>query len=1224
MFSYRGRWLALMAGVCLSTSGWAQSATQKSLPRHVPAAVQRLTPVGRLSATQSLQLAIGLPLRHSGQLTNFLEQLYDPASTNYHRYLTASQFTERFGPTVEDYQAVIDFAAANGLEVAAAHGSRIVLDVRGKAADVEKAFHVRLQTYQHPTETRTFYAPDVAPSVDASLPILDIFGLSDYAVLRPALHMAGGAMTGTPPDGSGPNGDYMGYDFRKAYAPGVSLDGTGQIIGLFEEDGYYLADIQAYESQAGLPNVPLQNILVNSFSGNPGAKNNEVALDIEMAISMAPGLASVVVFEGPNKTADWVDTLEIMASQTQIKQFSSSWGYDDGADPNVLMDSVFEKMAAQGQSFFQASGDGDAYVNPIAVPSASPYVTSVGGTTLSMNASDGSYVSETVWNLGNLGTNDVWFANGNGYWGSGGGTSAVYSIPSWQAKVSMVNNKGSTTHRNIPDVALTADGIWQTYNNGASGSGGGTSAAAPLWAGFIALVNQQAAAHGNPPVGFINPAIYTIGTGKDYAECFHDITLGNNTSSASPGEYYAQSGFDLCTGWGTPAGQTLINALSPVDALGITPTTGWLTAGPIGGSFTNSSLTFWLSNTSASNLNWSCINTSLWLNVAPTNGTLAAGQAGQAVIFSLKATATNLPSGIYTANALFTNRSAGTVQNRQNTLLVTPGTTRSAYATALLALNPVAYWPLNETNLPPVAAMATNAGSLGFAGNGFPYNQVSQGSTGVVKNCYGFSNPGQIDRYLGSHVDVPYNPAFNPSGPFSVEFWAKPKQDATNYACPVSSIDETQNGGASRFGWIFYEAHTNQWTFRIGNASGYVGNISGGTVITNVWQHVAGVYDGTNVWLYQNGVLVAGPTVASGYSQNTNPAALFRIGATSGGNYTFDGSVDELAFYTNALSSNTVAAHYHAAATNNAGYGAQILAAQPVGYWHFDEPTNAVAAAATLPTAFNLGSLSYLCDGSYQPGCLPGVAGITNAGFGSANRACAFHDESYIDVPGTWLGFTGPITLVASIKSAPVPGQTQTIISQGALLYQLSLDGLGYPHFADGQQPFGDLVGINPLNDNQWHQLVGMYDGISAEYLYVDGQLVAQSQAATTVPAANGNDLWIGGDPDPGALQLFNGVIDEVAIFTNTLSSSQVLSLVSAGATSAALQAALDSSVSGGITLTIATVPGNTYMVEYCTNLTAANWNPLGAPATATAATLSITNDIDSDRQQFYRALQLP
>ncbi len=1216
------RLLVLAALFGLPFVGGAQTAGQKLLPRHVPAILRGLNPIGTLPPSQKLHLSVGLPLRQTDALTNFLQQLYDPNSTNYHHYLTASEFTGKFGPTSEDYQTVIRFAEANGLEVTQAHDSRIVLEVQGKVSDVEKAFHVKLQAYQHPTEARGFYAPDAAPSVDASLPILDVVGLSDYAQLRPASQKKSGTTTSQAPTGAGPNGNYLGSDFRQAYAPGVSLDGTGQMVGLFEAEGYYTNDILAYENLAGLPNVPLQNILIDSFSGLPGTNDSEVALDIEMAISMAPGLAAVVVFESPDNISDWLDVLDIMSSQTQIKQFSSSWGYIDGENPNLVVDSVFQKMAAEGQSFFQAAGDGDAYTTPIAVPSASPYVTSVGGTRLT--TSSGSYTAETVWNSGNQGTNHAWFGGGKGYWGSGGGVSSAYSIPSWQKSISMANNGGSTNQRNIPDVALTAVDVWVTYDNGDSHAFMGTSCAAPLWAGFLALANQQAAANGHPSVGFINPAIYSIGEGRNYTNCFHDITTGNNTNAASPNNYFAVKGFDLCTGWGTPTGQPLINALSPVDTLGLTPAAGWLSLGLVGGPFTNSSATFWLTNASGSKLDWTCINTSLWLNVTPATGTLAARQGGATATLSLNSTASNLPAGSYTANVLFTNGSDGAVQNRPCTLLVSPHSLTGAYATALWSLNPVAYWQLNETNLPPKAKVTTNSGSLGFLGNGFPFDEVGQGSPGIVKRCCTFSNPGLIDHYLGSHVVVAHNSALNPNGPFTVEFWAKPNQYVPNYACSIASLDQLQNEGVSRFGWIFYEGHTNHWLFRVGNATGYVVELSGGTVLTNAWQHVAGIYDGTNVSLYQDGTRVAGPVAANGYSPNTNAAMPLCIGASSIGTYTFDGSLDELAVYTHALSSTTVSAHYRAATTNNAGYGNQILAEQPVAYWRFDEPTNTAPAVTPLPPAFNLGSLSHLCDGTYQPGALPGVAGITNPSFGQANLACSFRADSYIDIPGTWLGFTGPITLTAWLKTPPLAGQSQTVASLGALLYRLSVDDSGYPHFSDGTQSFGELIGPMPVDDNRWHQLVGSFDGTNAEALFVDGQLVAQSQDATNSPAENGNDFWIGGDPDPGALQFFNGTIDEVAIFTNTLSAGQVRSLFTAGTSATRLSAAADPVVDGLVNLTVATVPGKTYWVEYCTNLTIGNWNTLGNPLTATGSTLNVSNTIASDRERFYRALQFP
>ncbi len=167
---------------------------------------------------------------------------------------------------------------------------------------------------------------------------------------------------------------------------------------------------------------------------------------------------------------------------------------------------------------------------------------------MSTTGPGGSYVSETVWN------------RNNGV-GSSGGISPTYAIPWWQQGVSMAANQGSTTMRNVPDVAFTAENIYVAYGNGASGNFGGTSCAAPLWAGYIALVNQQAAAQSTPSVGFINPFIYSLG------QDFNDITVGNNFNSSSPSQFSAAAGYDLCTGWGTP-GNALIPALITASSSG--------------------------------------------------------------------------------------------------------------------------------------------------------------------------------------------------------------------------------------------------------------------------------------------------------------------------------------------------------------------------------------------------------------------------------------------------------------------------------------------------------------------------------------------------------------------------------------------------------------------------------------------------------------------------------
>lgn len=541
----------------LSLAPATASTNEKTLPGHVPAAARLLVPIGAPPGSKRIDLAVGLPLRNQGQLKQFLHQLYDPASRNYRHYLTPEQFTQMFGPTQQDYQAVIQFAQTNKLAVTGIHPNRIVLDVSGTVSDIEKAFHVTIRAYQHPTEARSFYAPDVEPSVDSSVPILNVSGLDNYSIPRPNLKIRPADITAgvTVNSGSGPHGSYRGRDFRAAYAPGVSLTGSGQAVGLVEFDGYYPNDIITYESQAGLPNVPVTVIAIDGGVATPGIMNSEVALDIDMAISMAPGLSRIYVYEAPNE-APWVDVLSRIANDNFAKQLSCSWS---GGDPDATAEQIFQQMAVQGQSFFAASGDFGAWTGAIEFPADSPNITVVGGTILSTTGPGGPWTSETVWNV--YPSPDIY-----GF-GSGGGISTYYSIPSWQQGINMTLSQGSSTYRNVPDVALTADNVYVVDNNGVADFFVGTSCATPLWAGFIALVNQQAAANGQPSVGFLNPAIYAIAKGPNYTSDFHDVTMGNNTSQyVSPTRFYAVSGYDLCTGLGTPNGINLINDLVSLSA----------------------------------------------------------------------------------------------------------------------------------------------------------------------------------------------------------------------------------------------------------------------------------------------------------------------------------------------------------------------------------------------------------------------------------------------------------------------------------------------------------------------------------------------------------------------------------------------------------------------------------------------------------------------------------
>jgi subtilase family serine protease len=205
-------------------------------------------------------------------------------------------------------------------------------------------------------------------------------------------------------------------------------------------------------------------------------------------------------------------------------------------------------MAAQGQTFFNASGDDDAFIGSVPFPSDSPNVVQVGGTSLFTLSAGGAWSGEVVWNWG-------------GGSGSAGGISTFYSIPTWQQGISTTSNQGSSSFRNSPDVSLTADNVYTVSDNGQVSNSGGTSCSAPLWAGLTAVINQVAANNGSGPVGYINPAVYSLGLGSNYSFLFHDITSGNNISSRSGGRFSAVTGYDLCTGWGSPTA-ALVSALA--------------------------------------------------------------------------------------------------------------------------------------------------------------------------------------------------------------------------------------------------------------------------------------------------------------------------------------------------------------------------------------------------------------------------------------------------------------------------------------------------------------------------------------------------------------------------------------------------------------------------------------------------------------------------------------
>ncbi len=510
----------------------AHAAGLQILQGHVPAAVAESKLIGRVPAATTLSLAIGLPLRNQQELDNLLNQLADPASREYRHYLTSSEFAEQFGPSQNDYDTLAAFFEREGFRISSTHANRILLDVSGTVDQIERTLHVNIMYWNHPARGQ-FFAPDREPMLDAGVTILDIAGLDNFVIPRP-MNLQSQPLSNSQQltTGSGPAGLYIGGDYRAAYAPSVTLDGAGQTVGLFELDGFYSSDVQANFQQAGLKAVPVETVLLDGFNGEPGSGNVEVTLDIMMAAYMAPGLRNIIVYEGANPN----DVLNRMATDNQASQLSSSWGW---GPMSATTDQIFKEMIAQGQSFFQASGDNGAYHGAVLAPADDPNLTVVGGTSLTTSGAGGAWQSETAWT------------------GSGGGVSTTWAIPGYQKAANTAAAGGSASMRNLPDVAAIADmQIFLICNNGQAIEAGGTSASAPLWAGFIALANQHAVANRKPVVGFLNPAIYALGAGANYSNDLHDIMVGNNSG------FNALPGYDLVTGWGTPAGQSLINGLT--------------------------------------------------------------------------------------------------------------------------------------------------------------------------------------------------------------------------------------------------------------------------------------------------------------------------------------------------------------------------------------------------------------------------------------------------------------------------------------------------------------------------------------------------------------------------------------------------------------------------------------------------------------------------------------
>ncbi|HEY2445273.1 MAG TPA: S53 family peptidase [Rhizomicrobium sp.] len=527
--------------VCLIASVASIAATAAAFPatlatRVVPPAVAQYhaTRVGEVSADTRLRLQVVLPMRNLAGLRSLLDdQIYNRKSVLYHHYLSVAEFTERFGPAQSDYDAAMRFFNANGLNVTRGYANRYLFQIEGKASDVERVLNIKLGLYRHPTANRSFMAPDREPTLALNVPVLSITGLDNFQLPFPKLVRTGGQRGGT---GSGPGGNYLGSDMRAAYygtGTTARLVGKGQSVGLMELDGYIPSDIPLYFSTFKQSlNVAVNGISVDGTPVNCGnCDDGEQTLDVDYAISMAPGMDQVQVYVAQDPVA----IEERMASDNTSKQLSTSWGYNENF---AVEDPIYQEMAAQGQSWFTASGD---YVTLLASgpwPEEDANIIAVGGTDLVTNGPAGSWKSEPGWP------------------DSASGPSVDTNIPIEPYQLPYINrrNGGSKKLRNVSDVSANADTDMEICADGSCfGGAGGTSFSSPMWAGFAALANQKALRDGKPTIGFINPTLY-----PEYSadhRMTHDI-IGN-----ASGKYPAVKGYDLLGGLGSPNGIKTIKAL---------------------------------------------------------------------------------------------------------------------------------------------------------------------------------------------------------------------------------------------------------------------------------------------------------------------------------------------------------------------------------------------------------------------------------------------------------------------------------------------------------------------------------------------------------------------------------------------------------------------------------------------------------------------------------------
>jgi kumamolisin len=521
-------------------------------------------------ADPSLHVNIHIQIPHEDpeQISELAKNITDPHSKQFRKFLSSEEFCERFCPKPENVQAMVGYLQRKGVDEVEVVANGVFISVRAKVSVVNSIFHTTLVVSNDTDTGDEFIRPLHEDDVRIPRGAIQVSGLDTSHRARRRSPLFEAPFVLKEPRSFGFNGGkgMFPQDMRKAYSIPDTMTGDGEIGAVVEFDTYNPASPLTYMNRFGI-DVPLENVMVAGGLSVPGAAEDEVNLDIEIMVAMAPRAQKVLVYISPNGIG-LGPIMASIASQNRAKVISCSWGIDELSVSQSILNADlvhYQQMAIQGQTLLAASGDHGAFDDPdrpfeliVDQPCSQAYVTCVGGTRLSLH-NDGSYLSETTWHT------HLTFPY---MLGSGGGFSAYILKPSYQ--IGVINS--TSPFRHVPDVSAAADPDtgYFVISRGLELTYGGTSCSAPLWAGFMLGVNQARTVLRHSSVGFANPVLYSIGLTDPQA--FHDISDHSHN-----GFYVAVAGYDLATGWGsmnTPMLLPLIVSFGSSEGNTSPPTSG--------------------------------------------------------------------------------------------------------------------------------------------------------------------------------------------------------------------------------------------------------------------------------------------------------------------------------------------------------------------------------------------------------------------------------------------------------------------------------------------------------------------------------------------------------------------------------------------------------------------------------------------------------------------------